>query len=282
MPFWYNGQPQTTDTIQLSLTDPGLLYGATVFSTLRVYSNNLADPQSAWHLHRDRLKHSLQTFGWTEPNWERLQTGALWLAQTDPVLRLTVFPDGREWITGRALPNDLPERQTQGIRAWVATGLGARSLPHHKTGNYLTPWLGLQQLQQRQVQEAILTNDRGHWLETLTGNLWGWVDNRWWTPSLEVGILPGITRQRLLHNAQSHHKIVSECIWDNAFVDRLEALAYSNSVVEIIPIRQVIWGDDITGSNALPFTRYDSSYNPTHPALEELRQLLVSSHSEMG
>jgi hypothetical protein len=73
-------------------------------------------------------------------------------------------------ITGRALPAGLKQRQTQGIRAWVANSEDfRRPLANFKTGNYLGGWLSLQAAQRQDCQEAILVNDQHHWLETSTG-----------------------------------------------------------------------------------------------------------------
>ena len=45
----------------------------------------------------------------------------------------------------------------------------------HKTGNYLACWLAKNAGAKKVgAQEAILTSDQGEWLETSTGNLWGW------------------------------------------------------------------------------------------------------------
>ena len=115
--FWYDGAWRSGSQITLDITDPGLLYGATVFTTLRVYEN-LADPKTAWAAHRSRLTQSLEEFGWVMPDWQRVETGIGQIA--DPVVRVTIFPDGREWIVGRALPADLTQRQTEGITASLA------------------------------------------------------------------------------------------------------------------------------------------------------------------
>ena len=83
--------------------------------------------------------------------------------------------DGREWITGRYLPGDLATRQQQGIVGWLAdVPIYQRCLASHKTGNYLGAWLALQQTQKYGAREAILIDESGNWLETSTGNLWGW------------------------------------------------------------------------------------------------------------
>jgi branched-subunit amino acid aminotransferase/4-amino-4-deoxychorismate lyase len=239
--FWYDGAWRSGGQITLDITDPGLLYGATVFSTLRVYEKNLADRRTAWVAHRSRLTQSLEEFGWTLPDWARVETG---IAQIpDPVVRVTIFPDGREFIVGRALPADLPQRQTQGIIAVVMDQSGGtRSLPQHKTGNYLTPWFGLHAARSRGAQETILTDTQGHWLETCTGSLWGWADGVWYTPSLAAGILPGISRDRIISGLQCQNRAVLESPWTRLLIDSFQVLAYCNCVVEVIPIVQVLTG----------------------------------------
>lgn len=259
--FWYNGQPIHGKTLCLNITDPGLIYGATVFTTLRVYHHSLDHPLTHWHSHCDRLRHSLQIFGWQLPDWQRIRQGAELLLSDYPVLRIVVFADGREWITGRSLPSDLEERQQQGIKGWVVEDmLFQRSLADHKTGNYLSAWLALQKAQQLGAQEAILIDSEGNWLETSTGNLWGWKQGCWWTPALFGNILPGIVRSHLLSGLQSQDIPVQENQWTDDFIQDLEMIAYSNSVVEIVPFSSIV-------SQTRQLT-----FNPSHPALEQLQK----------
>jgi branched-subunit amino acid aminotransferase/4-amino-4-deoxychorismate lyase len=239
--YWYDGQIVNSEQLQLKINDPGLIYGANVFSTMRVYEKSLQHPVTAWQAHCDRLKHSLQVFKWQQPNWQRLKQGAELLLVHFPVLRLVIFPDGKEWITGRNLPPDLKQRQAEGITAWVATdSLYKRDLAQHKTGNYLGAYLARNHALSLNAQEAILIDQQGHWLETSTGNLWGWRDNCWYTPSLNVGILPGIGRSRLLNYFQAQKIKVVENIWTAEFIQTLEAIFYSNCVVEIVPIKTIL------------------------------------------
>lgn len=262
--FWYDGQPVQGNQIELSTTDPGLIYGATVFTTLRVYAS-LEHPLTHWQGHCDRLRISIEAFGWQLPNWKRLRAGAEWMKTNYPVLRVVIFPDGREWITGRSLPPDLVQRQQQGITAWVAAAEYSRSLPQHKTGNYLAPWLALQMAQRRNAQEAILTDTDGNWLESSTGTLWGWSNGQWWTPPLATGILPGLLRSRLISELRCQNEEVVEQPWTPELVEQFAAIAYTNCVMEIIPIHTVLWSEATL------------NYNVRHPALEKLRQGLSSS-----
>lgn len=257
--YWYSGQLCGGDTLALPCHDPGLLFGATVFTTLRIYEKNLDHPWTAWTAHIERTQRSLQAFHWPAPDWQRVRQGAIQLAQHHPVLRVTIFPDGRELILGRSLPPDLTARQTQGVTAWVADAADySRPLPGHKTGNYLGCWLSLQAANRAGAQEAILIDEQTHWLETSTGNLWGWADGQWYTPPLAVGILPGVLRSRLLQGLRAHHHDVKTAVWDSEQVARFSYLAYTNSVMEVIPIRTVLQG---TAS---------VNYNPDHGKTQQL------------
>lgn len=254
--YWYDGTLQEKNSLELPIDEPGLLYGATVFTTLRVYEQSLTHPLTNWQAHRDRVATSLAQLGWQPPNWRCIGQGAKILASIYPVLRLTIFPDGREWIIGRELPLDLNLYQRQGITAWVASAWDyQRILPQHKLGNYLTPWLAKQEAQTYGAQEAILTDATGNWLETSTGNLWGHNEQGWWTPPLEK-ILPGIARSRLLYTLDD----VQQSPWTVDLIATFDCLTYTNSVVEIIPIHTII-----TPKNQL-------TYPSQHPALTQLKR----------
>jgi 4-amino-4-deoxychorismate lyase len=239
--YWYDGQLIDKETIEISIGDPGLLYGATVFTTMRVYDRSLNHSLTSWNAHCDRLCQSLEDFSWQLPNWENLKKGAKILSCHFPVLRIAIFSDGRELITGRFLPEDLHDRQQNGITTWVAEGdLFQRSQSQHKTGNYLGAMLALQAAKKFEAKEAILIDDLGNWTETSTGNLWGYRDNCYWTPSVDSGILPGIARSQILKFLKNKKIPVRENIWTLDFVANLEAIAYSNCVVQIVPIVTVI------------------------------------------
>ncbi|WP_374820605.1 aminotransferase class IV [Aerosakkonema sp. BLCC-F183] len=246
--YWYNGKLIESKTLEIGIDDAGLLYGATVFTTLRVYDRSLNSAKTNWGGHCDRIRCSLETFGWQKPDWERVRQGAETLKAHFPVLRIAIFPDGREWIVGRNLPEDLSARQESGVVAWLAEAPKfRRSLAEHKTGNYLSAWLALREAQQYGAKEAILLDSSGNWLETSTGNLWGWQDGRWWTPPLEAGILPGLMRSQLIAGLKSQNKIVEEKPWSADLVAGFEAIAYSNSVVEVVPIHKIIKSEGESG-----------------------------------
>ena len=124
------------------------MYGANTFTTLRVYGQSLDHPLTHWQSHCDRLINSLTTFGWQQPNWERLRQEADYLVSHYPILRIVIFSDGKEWIRGRYLAENIQAQQQQGVIGWLAdNALYQRSLANYKTGNYLAAWLALQKAQ---------------------------------------------------------------------------------------------------------------------------------------
>jgi 4-amino-4-deoxychorismate lyase len=258
--YWYDGSLVEGNRILLDVHDPGLLYGATVFTTVRVYQGSLAHPLTRWQDHLERLRSSLQAFHWPLPDWKRLQEGAGAIAGSFPILRIVVFPDAREWIVGRPLPADLPRRQRSGILGWVASDpLYSRSPAAHKTGNYLSSWLAAREARKKGASEAILVDRHGNWLETGTGNLWGWKEGCWYTPALEPGILAGIARAGLLRWLRERSLPVAENCWSAGFIEGLSTLVYTNCVVEIVPFERVL-----TDTSSLDFDR-------SHPAIEDLK-----------
>ncbi len=256
--FFYNGKLYEGKKIQFNVNDTGWLYGANIFTTLRVYNSSLNHLYTNWRLHCDRLVKSITYFKWQQPNWKRITEEVKILIKEYPVLRITLFADGRELIIGRELPSQLEKMQKQGIYAQVITDVNLqRTIATHKTGNYLAPFFARQQAQKSGYQEAIFTDSEGNWLETATGNLWGYSQGTWFTP--EKGkILAGVARKFIIQQAQFS---IQTNLWTPEFVDTLEAIVYSNSVVEIIPFKKIEWD------------KQQLNFNLSHQCLKDWQQI---------
>ena len=262
--YWYDGELIESETIQLPINEPGLLFGATIFTTLRIYESSLDSRLTQWEAHQKRLLSSLVSLNFQQPSWENIRRGSEILINHFPILRITLFPDGKEWITGRLIPDDLTEKQKYGVKLTIAKTEQYRSLPFHKTGNYLAPWLAKKNALKQNAQEAILTDIAGNWLETTTGNLWGWRDRCWFTPPLSTGILPGIMREKIISMLRSNQYEVKEELFTPELVQGFAALAYTNCVVEILPIHQVI------------HPTKQLQYDPSHYTFKELGRYLLA------
>lgn len=253
--YWYDGKLIEKDFIRLNIDNPAFLYGATIFTTMRVYHKSLNHPLTNWNAHQNRLNDSIKSFNWQVPNWDLIREGCEYLLEYFLVLRITILPDGKELIIGRNLPENLAKFQQEGVKGWVANQSYQRSLSEHKTGNYLGAWLALQTAKKLGAKEAILIDNNNHWLETSTGNLWGYKNGVWFTPNSQ-NILPGIRRKMIIEKALFS---IQENVWNWDFIQGLEAIAYTNCVVESIPFSTII-----TPQKELIF-------NPQHRALSQLK-----------
>ncbi|WP_024545454.1 aminotransferase class IV [Picosynechococcus sp. NKBG15041c] len=262
MGYWYKGTWYDGDNLCLKTDDPSFLFGATLFTTARIHHSSLDHPLGLWSDHGDRLRHSIQTLRWAAPNWDDIRRGAEKMASVAPVIRITLLHDGRELILGRSLPEQLKEKQQQGIKGWIAPALDyQRPQASFKTGNYLSAWQARQRALNQGAGEAILLNMHGQWLETATGNLWGFRQGTWYTPPLGE-ILPGVMRLYLQRQLTQCQIPFQEIPWDLELVQTFEAIAYSNSVVGVIPFQEILGG---------AIEPWPLSIN--HPAVRQLQHL---------
>ena len=263
MTYWFAGHLYEGEQITLAASNPALAYGASVFTTMRIYENNLGHPLTAWDWHRDRISQSIHFFDWPQPDWQDVAKGCQAMLASYPVLRLTILANGQILITGRPLPSNLHQQQIDGVTVWVAQSPQyQRSLPDHKTGNYLPCWLAMQAAKSHGARDAILAALSGEWLETSTGNLWGYKAGQWWTPPLTSGLLPGISRARLLKSLAD--QAISDTPWTLDIVKQFECLAFSNCVVELLPIHTVL------------LRNIKLNYSSTHKGLSALRHMFYS------
>lgn len=76
--------------------------------------------------------------------------------------------------------------------------------PSIKTGNYLNSVLALIEARRRGAQDAVMLNGHGHVTECTTSNIFFVKDSVLLTPSLESGILSGITRSDVIRLAREN------------------------------------------------------------------------------
>jgi branched-chain amino acid aminotransferase len=89
--------------------------------------------------------------------------------------------------------------------------------------------------------EAILLNEQGYLAEGSTTNIFLASNNELITPSLESGVLPGITREVVLEIARAVNiKILERQVELKELIEAEEAF-FTNSILEIMPLT---WFDD--------------------------------------
>lgn len=109
-------------------------------------------------------------------------------------------------------------------------------LTRHKTLNYLPNILATQKAKAKGFDEAILLNTQGHVVSASAANLFMFKDQRLYTPRLNDGALPGITRQWIINLAKSNNIPIAESLIKPESLFHADEIFISNSLIEIKPI----------------------------------------------
>jgi branched-chain amino acid aminotransferase len=237
---------------KLSPFDHGFLYGYGLFETVRAYQGHI------FHLdrHLSRLRRSAESIGLAK----RLTSFDLEAAFTktldanklkDARLRLTVSagegdmtPDPSTCsnptvlITARNLVPLPPEKYESGFKAALSP-LHRNSqspLSRLKSTCYMENTLARMAARAAGCDEAILLNEQGYLAEGSTTNIFLAINGELITPSLESGVLPGITREVVLEIARaSNIKTLERQVELKELIEAEEAFM-TNSILELMPL----------------------------------------------
>jgi 4-amino-4-deoxychorismate lyase len=233
----------------LHADDLGLLRGLAAFETLRVYGG----VPFAMDAHLARLSASAARIGIPEVDAAELRelaTEALAAAGIgDCALRL-YWTGGREG-TGRPfalalvspLPHDLEQRRARGLRLislqlaldtrqrmdapWLLAGV--------KSTSYAVNMAAEAEARRRGADDAVFVSTDGLVLEGPVTNVWWRRGSTLFTPTLELGILAGVTRSYVLAEAGPLGYEVQEGRYRLEELAGAEEAFTSSSVREIMP-----------------------------------------------
>jgi 4-amino-4-deoxychorismate lyase len=229
----------------LRADDEAVLRGRAAFETLRVYAGRPF--RLAAHL--ERLDRSAEILELAAPDAAGLtglvEAALAQVGEVDAVLRLVWTPGAADGPpTGFALVTALP-RGLDGMRA-EGIALASLQLATGATARHASPWLlaGVKstsyavnmaaqtEAQRRGADDAIFVAPDGTVLEGPTTNVWWRRGERLYTPSLDLGILAGVTRSTLI--ALSPWP-VEEGVFPLADLYGADEVFTSSSVREVMP-----------------------------------------------
>jgi 4-amino-4-deoxychorismate lyase len=231
--------------------DLALVRGEAVFEALRSYGGR----PFRLDAHLERLAASARAIEATLPGGlEDLAARAVAAAGGgDLVLRL-ICTKGREVEGGPvafAICTDIPasfeEERRRGLRLVLLTTatdplLRAASpwlLAGVKTISYATNMAAQRTARARGADDAVLVGLGGELLEAPTASLWWRADQTLFTPSLDLGILAGITRATLLDLAPTLGLKVLEGVYTAEDLVAADEAFLSSSTRELMPVIEV-------------------------------------------
>jgi branched-subunit amino acid aminotransferase/4-amino-4-deoxychorismate lyase len=251
MYVYVNGEVMPVAEAHVSVLDHGFLYGAGLFETMRTVGGR----PMFWREHVGRLRESAEVLGIMIPwNDEELELGIVKTVRANELqeayVRVSVTrgigllgPSGKTcavptlvvYVKELVLPNwsaysqgrDLLVLQT--VRSTPETSVRVKSL------NYLNSLLAYRELEQRGGGEGIQLSPEGHVAEGAVSNLFFVVQGELWTPSLDTGILPGITRCWVIEQARKMGLTVREARFTLDEVAAASEAFTTSSVVGLLP-----------------------------------------------
>lgn len=256
---------------RISVFDRGFLFGDSVFTTLRTTGGRPLEIGR----HLSRLHHSAANIGFDVPFADDDIRAAIASAHresgnaesyvrvmitrgTGPIMldpRVSQSPTLVVLVQPLRLPS--AEEYRRGISAVIVEAQKTgRSLidPTIKSANYLSNILALRRAIERAGDDAILCGPDGSVAEGPTSNVFMVERGRVLTPALDVGILPGITRQRVCELVREQGIELHESIIPPDQLRAADEVFATSSIRGIMPVTRLD-GTTVGDGTAGPITR---------------------------
>jgi len=259
--IWMNGELVDWADATVHVGVHGLHYGSGVFEGIRAYETSKGTAVFRLTDHLQRLHDSARLIRMEIPySVDELHQAALELLAVNglpscylrPIAfygygELGVPPRGNpvyvvlmSWPWGAYLGE---EAMTRGVRAKISTWVRMPStvIPHaaKATGLYLNSMLAVQEAALGGYEEAILLTEKGFIADCSGENVFIVKDGVIYTPTLETGILHGITRDSVIEIARSlgHEVKEQNLIRSDLYV--ADEMFMTGTAAEVTPVREV-------------------------------------------
>lgn len=261
--YHLNGDLVPESEATVSVRDRGFMYGDAAFETIRVYGG---DPFE-WDAHRDRLLHTASALGFADavPDDLRERVEATLAANElkDAYCKVSVSrgvqpgkltPASEVDPTVVVIVDPLPRGGRDGARVWdgpaTVQTVRTRRVPDVavpadiKSHNYLNGILGRLELRRSAgdgdpADECILRDVDGNLAEGATSNVFFVTENGLRTPSAELDLLPGVTRDIVMDLARDEGFPVETGAYSLDALRNADEAFLTNSTWEIRPVGTV-------------------------------------------
>ncbi len=253
MKIWMNGRLVDIAHAKISVSDRGFLYGDGVFETMRSYAGVVFRIDA----HLDRLSGSLKVARIKPPYSRKYLKKMIYKSLAanglkSAYIRITITRgEGRFALDLKDVfrPNtvivakefgEYPDRMyKRGIRAMCVNSTRQNEYSQVagiKSINYLNHIIARLDAKGRGFDEAILLNTRGDIAEGAASNIFLVKDSALATPSIDSGILPGITRDVVIEIARKLKIPLKEKTVTYRELINADEVFLTNSLVEVLPV----------------------------------------------
>jgi len=249
--IYVNGKLAAAGGAAISALDRGLLYGDGVFETIRVYSGR----PFMLDAHLERMAEGCSVISLPMPDPKEIKRGAERVLEanglSDAYLRITVTrgATGSLWHDlAQASPTIIimtkpfsPQEFGEGLRLAVSTFRSDEQSPlsRIKQAGILWKILARAEAKRAGMDDAVLLNTNGHIAEATSANILWMRSGTLYTPSLNCGILSGITRRIVIEIAREQGIAVVEGEFALGELGAADEAFLTSSTLEVAPIRSL-------------------------------------------
>ena len=240
--IFLNGRFIFQEEARLPIFTPGFLYGWGLFETMRSYKKHIV--YFSRHLERIEKSCGLINIAFPYP-LERLkeiiQEAIKINGFPDASVRLTLWRAKKGTDTLVIVKKYRPyptKKYKKGFRACISRLKQNENsfLAHLKTSSYLFYQLAYLEAKNKELDEAIILNNRGYITEGSRTNIFLIKDRELFTPALECGCLDGITRQVVWDLAKKYRIPVSTGNFTLSDLYAADEAFFTNSLIGIMPL----------------------------------------------
>ena len=252
---WINGKFTGEEDAKICIYDRGFLYGDGVFETMRAYAGIIFMLDE----HIGRLFAALKILKIKIPYGRGYLKNAVYRSLDinglkSAYIRITITRGAGVFgifhksisepciiIAVKEFEGDPDRAYKKGISAVIVDVRQDECsvLRRIKSLNFLNYVIARMQARKKGFDEAILLNTRGEITEAATSNLFLVKNETIVTPSLDSGILPGITRKVILNIARKLSIRVSERKVSPRELISCDEIFLTNSLAEVLPVTKL-------------------------------------------
>jgi branched-chain amino acid aminotransferase len=256
--IYLNDQFVKEEEAVVSVFDHGFLYGDGVYETFRSYGNRIFMRDH----HLARLRRSANAIGLSMPDlkWpdlllESMDRNHIGNARHDAYIRVTISrgagdigldpalcPSPTVVIMAKPLHPPSPELYRNGVALIIAEtrrNLPSALSPQIKSTNFLNNILAKREAIAAGAFDSILLNWEQHLTECTVSNLFFVTEGCLRTPSVECGLLDGITRSIVIQLAKEQHIPTEEGRFTPEQLRQSSECFLTNTSMEILPVAAV-------------------------------------------
>lgn len=270
MKIYLNGNLVEATDAKISVFDRGYLFGEGLFETLRVYNGHI--PFLDKHL--KRMEWSATFLGISMPHPREIKDAVQKTIEanglTEARVKILLSAEGKSFVP--VMVGDDPKINLviicedyrvhikmdyeEGVDLAILHSIRSDGTPTStfKSTSWLSKMIARREFLERDTFDGILMDANGFVTECTAGNLFWIQSKKVYTTPVNIGLLPGITRQLVIDLVKENGYEFKETMIKSNELLKADEIFMTNSLVEVLPVYEID-GEAIGNGEVGPITK---------------------------